>query len=68
MRNTGPLALVVLERFAVLRQGGFERVRFTGEVALSFVINRSGKSSGRLDSGSVGELDVRGTPNDTLDS
>ena len=68
MLDPGPLSLVGLEGLTVLRQGSFERVRFTGEVTLSFVVDGSGETSGRLDSVGVGELDVRRAPDNTLNS
>ena len=68
VRDTSPLSLVSLERLAVLRQCGLERVRFAGKVALALVVDGSGESSRRLNGGRVGELDVRRTPDDALNS
>ena len=68
MAGTGPLSFISLNRFATVQQGRFEGVGFTGKVTFTLVVNLSGEAGTTLNGAVVGELYVRGSPDNTLDS
>lgn len=61
-----PVAFVRSDGLAVVREDSFERVGFAGDPAFALVFDVGDVASVRDNSGGVSELDVRGSPDETL--
>jgi hypothetical protein len=67
-RSVGPLALVGLNLLAVLGESRLERVGLAREVTATFVLDVSTVTCAALDGRGLGKLNVRSTPDDTLNT
>jgi hypothetical protein len=68
VRDTCPLAFIVLNRLATVRQGGLERVLLAREVSFALVVDGGGEAGATLDGRGVGQLDIGRSPDDALNA